>query len=127
MFGVVAKRRRPDVVQLVSVKSPLADETLGQLFVICLHLGHCRAERHKGARHPGGLPIFVEDQPIRMLLHDVRDTKLSPSVAVSSILYAQRQPPDLYLDSLIVKLANHVRDRVASKRRLMWFPVAIIF
>src|SRR5258708_9302894 len=101
MLGVVTTGNGPNVVQLVSVKSPVFDETLRQLFVVRLHLGNSRAQRCKVACHPRRLSAFVQDQPVRMLLHNIGYGTLSSSVSVLSIFYSQLPPSQLLLGTLI--------------------------
>ena len=70
MRRVVAHWCAVNVVELVPVKTPLADKFFGQLLVVRLHLRHRRAQRGQVTRHVSVLAILVENQPLGMFLHD---------------------------------------------------------
>src|SRR6266849_6584763 len=66
-------RNAVDIVELAAVESPVANEFLRQLFVIRPHFRHCRTQHRQAASHARMLAVLVQDQPLRMLLHDFRN------------------------------------------------------
>src|SRR5277367_922645 len=124
--GVVAHRDGPNIVQLVAVKPPVANEAFSKLFVVRLHSRYRRAERRQIACHNRGLAVFVEHQPVRVFFHNVGNAEFLSSVAMLSVFYSQWQPPELQLDSLLVKFANHVWNSIAGKSRGAWLPITVI-
>ena len=73
VFWVVACGHAIYIVELVSIEVPISNESLGQLLVIRLDLRQRRAQRCQISRHASGLAVFVQDQPVRMLFHHLRD------------------------------------------------------
>src|ERR1700683_2651450 len=126
MLGVVAARNRVNVVELVPVEIPIADETLRKLFVVLADRGQWGTKRRQVSRHPRRLSFFVKDQPVGMLLDDIGDDVFVVLIFELSILYCQWQPPELDLYALLVKISDHLLDEVSAESILAWLPVAVI-
>ena len=126
MLRVVALRRRINIVQFVPVEVPIPNELLRQLLVVFANFRNRRTERCQIPRHPRGFTMLIQHEPVRVLLHDLRDHILVPAVSVFPILRRQRQPPQLYLDSLRVEVLHHVLNRIARERVSPGLPVPVI-
>jgi len=61
-----------------------------------------------------------------MLLDDVGNGVFVLFVLELSIFHRQRQPPELHLDALLVKITDHLLDRVSAEGILAGLPVAVI-
>jgi hypothetical protein len=70
MRRVVAEWWSVNVVELVPVKTPVADEFFSELLVVSLHLRHGRAECGQATRHVSVLAILVKNEPLGMFFHD---------------------------------------------------------
>ena len=80
VLGVVAGRHGVNIVELVSVETPIANETLRELLVVGLHFRQRGAQRRQIPGHARRLPGFVQHQPVRMFFHNVGDDILAPPV-----------------------------------------------
>ena len=68
MLRVVTRRHGKRKIQLVAVKTPVADHSFCKLPIIFLNFRQSRAQSRKPGRHARVLSVFVEHQPIGMFL-----------------------------------------------------------
>ena len=123
---VVTHRHRVDIVELRAVKVPIANKFLGELLVVLLHFRHRRAERRQVTDHAGMFAIFVENQPVRVLLRNFRLDVFVRLVFSLAVFNAQRQPPQLYQFTLLVEVSNHLSYGVAGERVTARIPIAVV-
>src|SRR5579872_592249 len=125
MRRVVASGNAVDIVELRAVESPIANEFFSELLEICLDFRHCRAKSCEVASHARVLAVLVEDEPVRMFLHDLRDDVLVRLPSSLPVFYANREPPELRENSLPVKFVDHLLDGVTGKRVAARIPISV--
>src|SRR5437868_1048426 len=125
MFWVVASRNGVDVVQLVAIEAPLANELLRELLVVFLNLGQPGTEYSQTTKHSRGLAIFVQHGPIRMFLHYFRDYVFVRFPLAVAVLGHEWVPPNLRVDTFLVEIGSHFLNRIAWERFWARIPIAI--
>ena len=104
-----------DIVEFVAVEIPVVNKFLGELLVVGLNFGNGGTEDGEIAGHASGLAIFVENEPIGMLLHDIGDDVFAAAVAELAVLDGEGKPPELDFDALLVKVVDHLRMESPGK------------
>ena len=125
MLRVIASWNGVDVVQLVAVKAPVANEFFRQLLVILLHFWQRRIENCEITEHAGRFAIFAQHKPVRMFLHYLRHDVFVRLPLTMAILYYQRIPPKLGVDAFFMKVICHLLNGIAGEGFRTWIPVAV--
>jgi hypothetical protein len=90
MLRVVATGRRINIVEFVSIKIPVAEETFRKPLVVVPHFGQGRTKSGEIPRHTGRFPFFIEYEPVGMFLDHVRDNVLVLAISELPIFDGQR-------------------------------------
>src|SRR5229473_6282954 len=70
-------------------------------------------------------PVLVENEPLRVLLRNLREYILVRLIFALAVFHAQGQPPQLHQDSLLVKVIRHLLDGIAGKGIRARIPVTV--
>src|SRR5216117_2597592 len=125
MRGVVARWNRKDVIQFAAVESPVANKFLGQLLVPRLHLGNRGAQRSQITSHARMLAVLVKNQPVGMFLSYLRNNVFVRLPSALPIFNTNRQPPELHQFSLLMKIVDHLLDRISRERVWPRIPISV--
>src|SRR3954451_13791432 len=71
------------------------------------------------------LSILIEYQPVRMILHHLRNNVLMRRPASLSILDPQREPPNLRIDLFLMEVVHHLFDGVTGESIFARTPITI--
>src|SRR5689334_5833664 len=117
VLRVVASRNGVGEVQLVTIKVPVTNEALRQTLVVLLNFGNGWAECTKIGGRPGRLSVLVENQPVWMLFHDVRQLvyAMVQDVFTAAIFCNERYPPQRDPNSSIVVCLHYFLEGIVRK------------